>query len=292
MNSSKIQIFIEDLVLSGLSILKIILMSDLFIKYFKPQINESGKCIILGNGPSLIDSLENDTILLSDNDLVCVNFFPETQYYKKLKPKYYITSAPELWINDVSEEWQLRRTDLFHLIKNQTDWDIIFLIPSLAKKHAHWRDILSLNSHIIIKYYNITPIDGFKWFKHFCFRNNLGTPRAHNILTPSLMQMLNFGYKKIYLLGADHSWLNEIKVDSENRVLIRQKHFYDNDTAKFRQMGNIQMGVRKLHEVLHKFYHTFAGYFAIKEYAESIDAEIINATTESYIDAFKRGTID
>jgi hypothetical protein len=285
-----IQRFVEELVLTMLTVLRIIFMSGFIIRN-KKNVNPSGECAILGNGPSLTRSIKEHPSSIENIDLICVNFFPETDLYGQLKPKYFITSAPEMWIKDVSPMWEERRIALFNTIVAQTDWDIIFMIPVLAKRTKFWRANLSRNSHIKISYYNITPIEGFRWFKHFCFRNNLGTPRAHNVLTPAIMQMLNLGYKKIWLLGADHSWLPEITVDDQNRVLIRQRHFYDYESAKSLQMGNIKMGVRKLHEVLHKFYHTFAGYFMIKEYAESINAKIINVTPGSFIDAFERGDL-
>jgi hypothetical protein len=288
------QKIVENFVLTCLTILKILVFSDvlIFFKHKKLKIKPGKESIILGNGPSLIESIEKNPSFITDKDLVCVNLFPETPYYKQLKPKYFITGGPELWMKNVSEEWEVRRKHLFNTIKDQTDWDIIFLIPTLARKHKHWREILSLNTHIKITYYNITPIEGFKLFIHFCFKFKLGTPRAHNVLNPAIMQMMSFGYRKIYLLGADHSWLKEIIVDDDNRVLLRQKHFYDHESAKHTQMGNIDMGVRKLHEMLHKFYLTFSGYFIIKDYASTVGTKIINVTPNSFIDAFERKDIE
>ena len=290
---ARIQIFLENFILTCLSIIRIIILSDIFIllKQRKPVINCSRESVILANGPSLSESIDSNPEFLTGKDMVCVNFYPETSYYKQLKPRYFVTGAPELWIKDVSPEWEIKRNNLFETIKNQTDWDIIFLIPSLARKHKSWQNVLKVNPHIKITYYNITPVEGFKWFKHICFRLSLGMPRPHNVLTPSLMLILNYGYKRIFLLGADHSWLPEITVDNQNRVLLRHRHFYDENTASLLQMGTIKMGVRKLHEVLHKFYYTFAGYFIIKEYAESLEATIINATPDSFIDAFDRKSI-
>jgi hypothetical protein len=73
-----------------------------------------------------------------------------------------------------------------------------------------------------------------------------------------------------------------------NRVLIRQKHFYDENTAKPRPMSRAGVGERKLHEILIKFVHAFSGYHEINEYAKSRGVEILNATPGSFIDAFKR----
>ena len=293
MSSTAFQLFIENFFSTCLTILRILIFSDIFI-YIKQKwvlIKVDRESIILGNGPSLNKSIENKSESLVNKDLVCVNFFPETEYYQQLKPKYYITGAPELWIENVSEEWKVARKNLFMTLKNKTEWDLILLIPTIARKHKDWMNILSENKKIRIAYYNITAVEGYKWFRHFCFKTGLGVPRPHNVITPALIQMLNFGYKKIYLLGADHSWLPDIKVDNENRVFTLHKHFYDQDTANPVQMRNLKMGTRKLHEVLHKFYHTFAGYFIIRDYASSLKADIYNSTPDSFIDAFERRDI-
>ena len=45
---------------------------------------------------------------------------------------------------------------------------------------------------------------------------------------------------------------------------------------------------RKLHEILHKFYLSFKGYFDIKAYAKKKGVSIINLTKGSFIDAFEK----
>lgn len=86
----------------------------------------------------------------------------------------------------------------------------------------------------------------------------------------------------------DHSWIPEISVDEDNRVLINQKHFYDDGKTSGQPMGKLGRGERKLHEVLQRFLHTFEGYFTIKAYAEHINAKIYNCKPGPFIDAFER----
>ena len=145
-------------------------------------------------------------------------------------------------------------------------------------------DSLSIN----IKYFNPTPIEGFKNFKHFCFKRGLGIPRPHNVLIPSLMIALNMGFKSIYILGADHSWLSEIKVNNYNQILFSQKHFYNPNNKTEKPLIHFSGIQRKLHELLQVFVWAFSGYFVVNEFAISIGAKILNATPDSYIDAFNR----
>ncbi len=105
------------------------------------------------------------------------------------------------------------------------------------------------------------------------------------------MNCIYLNYKVIYIIGADHSWLPEISVNEKNEALINQKHFYDEADSKPEQMNDLISRPRKLHEIIHKFYLTFKGYWLIKEYASSKNVRIYNASEISTIDAFERKKI-
>jgi len=268
------------------SIFRIVVMSK-FIVNLK-QSAQRKEIIVLGNGPSLKTLLEKHRDFLEGKELICVNTFPNTDLYEQLKPRYVIVGGPEFWINNIDEVYLKLRDDLYSDMVRKTSWDVDFLIPSQARKMRFWKDILHQNKHINIVYYNITPVEGWKWFEHAMFNAKLGLPRAHNILNPAIYTSLIMGYKKIYLWGADHSWLKEISVDENNQALVCQKHFYDENSAKPIKMRQRGTGARKLHEILHKFMHAFASYFILREYSATLGATIINNTPGSFIDAFER----
>ena len=281
-----IQIFINNLVLSTLSVIKIIILS----KFHKQNklVTENNAVVILGNGPSLINSYKENKGFINSMDKICVNHFAETNLYSILKPNIYILAAPEMWIDDVEEFYFKKGEKLFSTIANSTKWYLSLFIPANASKFQRWQKEIKQNKNITIHYFNTTPIEGFNWFENYCFSRNWGMPRPHNVLIPSLIIAINTAYKKIYLLGADHSWMKDIWVSDNNEVLLTQKHFYDIKTAIAKPMDNLGKGSRKMHEVLIKFVYAFKGYFRIKEYADYKGVEILNATPESYIDAFKR----
>jgi len=96
----------------------------------------------------------------------------------------------------------------------------------------------------------------------------------------------------VYLLGADHSWLTQISVDSDNKVLLNQKHFYDEDSSTAKQMHkNHGKGNRQLHEVLEKFYYSFQAYHLLQSYATTRGTFVANLTQDSFIDAFPKKKI-
>ncbi len=287
MDKSKFQIFIENLLLSSLSLLKILLLSKFRIKYEKSRDDDS-ECIILGNGPSLNKTIAENPFFFKNKTLICVNHFAESDLYKELKPNYYVLNAPEMWMDNVDVFNYKKGENLFKAIAKNTFWDIVLYINYNAKKYKRWYKTLSSNSYIHINYFNTTPIEGYNFFNHFLFKRNLGMPRTHNVLIPSLMIILNSKFEKIYISGADHSWLKEINVTDDNRVLLTQKHFYDKKTAKELPMGKLGKGERKLHEILMKFAYSFKGYFRIKKYADLMGISIINITQGSFIDAFEK----
>jgi len=264
---------------------------------FKLNKKKTKSLIILGNGPSLNETLRHQ-YFFHDKELLCVNYFCRTEEFAELKPSFYVITSLEYFFNEEKKEFAIERRRTLESIAEITDWPMTFFVPAKAKSQREWKSIFENNKNISIYYFNTTPISGFNFFTHFCYKNNWGMPRPHNVLIPSLMLGIRMKFKNIYITGADHSWLQELFVDSDNEVLLSQKHFYDKQAQKqehYRDMSIPQpmyhggsTKTRKLHEVLEKFYYTFRSYWRIKSFAEDNSVKIYNITTESYIDAFER----
>lgn len=272
------------------SLLKIGLLSKLKSKHKRYKVNKD-EVIILANGPSLNDDMANPDFVskVKESDSACVNHFAKSEYFKILKPKYYILAAPEFWAKGVDDFYSNFRLDVFNDIAKNTAWKMLLFVPFEAKKNLFWKKIIGENEQITVVYFNHTALEGSRRVLNFFFNKKLGMPRLHNILGPSLMNMIWLGYKKIYLSGVDHSWIPLIHVTEDNVAMVGQPHFYDAD-AKPEPMRRFE-NQRKLFEILEKFQLTFKGYFYIKDYADSSGVEIINLTKGSFIDAFKRETI-
>lgn len=247
--------------------------------------------VIISNGPSINRTLE---LLLNKHeqyDTLALNMFAISHFYRILKPHWYVIVSPDMWTDNGDIRLRDKKDSLWSALVDHTDWAMTIFLPAEAKSMREWKLYLDKNQNIGVAYFNRTPIEGFSLFRNFCFRLNLGMPRPHNVLIPSIMIGINLGYKNLYLLGADHSWLPEVSVNSKNEVLVNQKHFYDENTAQPLPMSK-QNGYRKLHEVLHKWYISFKSYFIIAEYAKSCNTSIYNATPNSFIDAFERRAVE
>ncbi len=255
--------------------------------YTKPLQSKNKSVIILANGPSLSKSLPSLTPK-KNLDYICVNNFTNTEDFVRLKPKHYVVVSEQFYNVGNSIKENNHRESMIESLINKTTWPLVFHCPVSAKKHSAFIDRIKKNKLISINYFNTTPIEGFKWFKILAFRLGLGSPRPHNVLIPSLLIAINTGFKKVILIGADHSWLKDISVNDNNEALVNQKHFYDANTSKPEIMRNKGVQPRKLHEILQKFVYSFSSYFDLREFATSRNVDIYNATPNSFIDAFER----
>ena len=282
----KIQYFLKRLAETIHALIKIFLLSKYRsgIKYQK----RTRSAVILLNGPSLTMLVENHLSFLKGKDLFCVNHFPLSDLYEKVKPDYFIISAPELWLEDVEKRYTENSKKTFRALNKKTDWPLKVLIPFAAKKSKFWYNEISKNQNIEIIYYNDTGIDGFQNIIFWFFRRKLAMPRPHNVLVPSLINAINLGYPSVYLWGAENNQFLDITVDDDNNALINQKHFYDWGKTRHKTMHQLGKGRRRIHEILHKFMLSFAAYHIIETYARHRSTRIINQTPGSLIDAFER----
>ncbi len=287
--AEQLQTYILNGIKSIATILKIIIRSKYFINL--PRTSEE-ELVIMGNGPSLKEILGSDVENLQNKTLWAVNFFGNSPFFEKVKPSYYLMVGPEFWRQNVQPNYISLRETLFENIINKTQWPMTIFLPPEAFKSKFLKKYLHKNSALSFKAFNPTPVEGVQWFNHLLFKRNLGMPRPHNVIIPSIMVALNMGFKKIFLIGVEHSWLPTISVNDNNEVLFRNKHFYDPDKIKDHRMYRLGLRPRMLHDVLEKFMLTFRGYVLMAEYAAVKKAKIFNCTPGSFIDAFERKKIE
>ena len=266
---------------SLLSVVKIVLQSKLVTR-LPGHFSNPDELLILANGPSLKRTVEESADFVRGKTLLAVNFCVTSPMFEQLKPELYLIADPLFWI--VPE----KREQLFRTMAEKTTWDMNFLVPARALKNKEWQPLLAGNPHIRLYIYNTTPIEGFQGVCNWIFSKGWGVPRPHNVLIPSIAMGIRLPFKKIYLAGADHSWLPEITVTDDNVVLMHQKHFYDQNKSKAATVTQENLHSARLYTILYHMYVAFKSYFVLEDYARSRGKEVINVTPGSYIDAFKR----
>lgn len=282
--SDKIQKWAGNLEQTFLSLIKIALKS----KKTSPLphgLKNADELVILANGPSLNSTVERNRAFLDSRTLLAVNFCATSPMFTELKPELYLIADPLFWIVDE------KREALFGALAQKTDWSLHLFMPARSKVDKKWQQIIESNPNITVHIYNTTPIEGFASFTNFIYRKGIGMPRPHNVLIPSIATALRMPFKKIYLAGADHSWLPEITVTENNEVLMHQKHFYDKGVSKADTVKQENLSTARLHTILYHMHVAFKAYFTLRDFAVKLGKKIINITPGSYIDAFERMTL-
>lgn len=239
-----------------------------------------GRLIVMGNGPSLNDTISHHLDTLIENDTMAVNFAALSDAFFKIKPKWYVLADPLFFSNSESANMQRLRESL-----KCVTWPMTLLVP-----HGSDTSHLTDNGNILIMTFNCNGIEGFSFFRNFAYRRRLGMPRPRNVLIPAIMCGLWLGYDTIDIVGADHSWMQSIGVDDQNRIISVQPHFYQDDKSEQTRV-NTEYADYHLHQIVHSFYVAFKSYHDIAAYANHIGSKIYNCTPVSFIDAFPRRPI-
>jgi hypothetical protein len=284
----KMKDFLTEFYQSLFSVIKVILTSKWFLSYKKHQVNK-GDCIILGNGPSLNEDLKENLKFILDRYKVCVNLFAFSNEYELIKPNYYVLAGPEFWLKNTIEFHVQQRAKLAKEIIEKTNWPMKILAPLMARNSEVYNKLIT-NKNIEFILYNSTPVEGLPFIINRIFKMNLGMPRPHNVLIPSIFLAINLGYGRIIIFGADHSWHEDIKIDANNTITVNHQHFFESDEKRM-PMYKLDGEKYRMHDIFRKLYFSFKGYFILQNYAKYRKVQILNASSKSYIEAFDKVTI-
>lgn len=243
---------------------------------------EKGTIIIMGNGPSLRTAIEQDWDTLMRYPRLAVNLSALTPDFIKLRPQYYILADIAFFLKNktgkVPELWRALAG---------VSWSMTLFLPAGARRMT---EVKSLPANVKVRYFNLTPAEGFRWLMHPIYDSGLAMPRPRNVLIPSIMCSMREGFTRIVLIGADHNWSKTLWVTDRNRVVSVQPHFYEDDSEELKRAEEIFKNVH-LHEVYENYAIAFRSYFDVKAYSDRRGVRILNATPGSFIDAFERASL-
>lgn len=262
------------------SLLSVLFFSKFSVnKYFKKQqkIRKANECCyIFGNGSSLKSFLESNPQHLEN--VMVVNFFGSSSLFRELKPNMYIV-LDNILIGRPVGDYPKEQVEKLYEDLQAVDWPMTFFYPSNGTRSI----ISSLlkNKNINIVTYNMTPVSGFKSICHWLFKKSLGMPRPQNISNAAVFCALNFGFRKIYLYGVEHSWMKNFSVDPDShRIYLDDGHFYDKNNIEWLKKGEYCDFLSHIHMAL-------KSHMELREYADSINAKVVNKTPTSFIEAYE-----
>ncbi|GAB3573382.1 hypothetical protein GCM10027578_34370 [Spirosoma luteolum] len=248
-------------------------------------------CAVLGNGPSLNESLRLHTDFLRQTELVCVNNFAHSPVFAQLRPQNYVLFDPAYftYAGLPTDRADIRQT--VTALAEQVDWPLTLYVPQFARGSWLTQRLAEKNPNIQLAPFNYTVVDGFRALRFWLCARGLGMMQAQNVIIATLSLMINRRFDTIYLFGADTSWHEQIRVSNENQLLMQQTHFYEKADqvahvpvyADARQQHSWSMASQFLS--IHK---VFRGYDRLADYARHRGVAVFNASARSYIDAFTR----
>lgn len=245
--------------------------------------SQGGSMVILANGPSLADTINQSTDSLMSMPRLAVNFAANAPQFTSLRPDYYLMVDPLFFSGtDTPNLAQLKQS------LAAVDWPMTLIVPADAKKRLD-RTIIA-NPNISLATINYIGASGFHWLENMLYSSGRAMPRPRNVLVPAIMAAMAMGYDTIYLTGADHSWMQTIWVDDDNHVISVQPHFYKDHPDEQKRVDTTYRGLR-LHQVVESFAIAFKSYHSIARYARHRGTTILNATPHSFIDAFERAPL-
>ena len=249
----------------------------------KSDADHKGKrLVIMGNGPSLRDTLDESRGVLESHDTMAVNFAANTPEYFMLRPRHYILADPHFF---KGEELDLKKDPNVETLWSnlrKTDWEMTLHVPAGCRPAVPY--------NVRVRHFNMTPAEGSDALCHALFRRGLAMPRPRNVLIPAIMEGIRDGYSEIWLVGADHTWPHTLYVDDLNRVVSVQPHFYEDNRKELDRVAAEYAGIH-IHDVLGSMTVAFRSYHDIRRYADREGVGIFNATPGSLIDAFTRRSL-
>ena len=242
------------------------------------KLKQTPFCYVLGNGPSLKEVLNEGEIKCGDGDMICVNMFCSSEYFKRLKPKFYLLCDGQ-YFNPTNDRTIKQVHDLIDSL-NSVDWPLYLVIPPSISSSCLLLASID-NPKVSILRNNCTEVNGFQCFCHLVYSHRLGMPRCQTVINYALMTAINMKYEQVFLFGAEHSWSRDMWVGDDNRLYTGDPHLYKNEKDVIALNHDIASECRDLARV-------FETHKQIKQYSDVQGVKIINKTKGSFIDAYDR----
>lgn len=249
---------------------------------------ENGEVYIMGNGPSLKQSLEYLLHAGEKKKFFAVNDFAVSELFEQVKPCYYILIDNGYWVEEskaTERDLKLRQI-VFNNIIEKTQWSMGVFIPDYAYKKKYFHSLLQNTKISLIPYnrYSIKMEHSDYYFRHL---EKNDTAYFNNVLANAIYCAINRGFDEINVLGAEHSWTKDIRVNDQNQVCTIKKHFFEDDSELI-PWEKSDGTLFSMAELLSALTLHFQAYDLLEEYAKRKNVHIYNLTSGSFIDAFER----
>lgn len=245
--------------------------------------------VILGNGPSLAEDLPR---LIAQGeyeakDVMAVNYFALDERFTTVQPAYYVLSDPMFFRDSAYRD---RVAELYRVLNERVTWPMNLYVQYYNPERFDYRAALP-NPNIRIVKFHTQVYSGFRSVEFWLFRHGLGSANFGTVVQVCEYVALLLGYKTLELYGVDHTLLDGLCVDDENRLCRADGHYYDDAPAAPKPIfQKVPHRPYTMAIYLAEVAELFRGHEVLRDYARSLGARIINRTRGSLIDAYERDT--
>lgn len=244
--------------------------------------------VILGNGPSLAEDLPRliERREHLTKDVMAVNFFALDERFEAVRPAYYVLSDPMFFRDSAYRD---RVAELYRALDEKVTWPMNLYVQYYNPERFDYRAALP-NPNIRIIRFHTQLYRGFRGVEFWLFRRGLGSANFGTVVQVCEYVALLLGYKTLELYGVDHTLLDGLCVDDENRLCRADGHYYDDAPAVPKPIfQKVPRRPYTMSVYLAEVAELFRGHEVLRDYARSLGARIINRTRGSMIDAYERG---
>lgn len=246
---------------------------------------------ILGNGPSLGRELPRllESGAAAERDFMAVNFFALDERFEQLRPAYYVLSDPMFFRQSALRE---RVDELYRTLNARVTWPMHLYVQFYNPEHFDYRAVLP-NPLIRIIPFHTQLYNGFPSLRNRLFRRGLGSANFGTVVQVCEYIALLLGYRTVELYGVDHTLLDGLTVDDENRLCRIDRHYYDTTPAAPKPISQkVPPRPYTMALYLSEVADLFRGHETLRDYAAWLGARIVNRTRGSLIDAYERDPLD
>ncbi|MFC0179615.1 hypothetical protein [Thorsellia kenyensis] len=257
------------------------------IKLYKTKKN----IIVIGNGPSLTNDVDFIYSNIGSADFISVNHFAENEIFFKIKPQKYILLDNYFWNEKADRKLVERREYLFEIL-NRITWEMQLLLP--INSNVKYIEKKISNSNVKILPFKLIDISAIGLYLNIqiaakLYSNKIITPPSCNVLIYAVYFSVLAKYEKIYIVGADLSFHNDVSVNQiTNDVEITYRHFYGNSEKVILFKNPEREKKMTMLELMDTTYLTYYGHYSLAIFALNNGCEIINKSSFSMIDSYKR----
>jgi hypothetical protein len=248
------------------------------------DIHRGQRCFIVGTGPSINSQ---DLSPLKDEIVFSLSRFYYHSLYETIRPRYQVFSG--MTLHPFLFEKDGLPCDIYKEAELKIISEIIF--TCIGDKQFIQENNFFQKQQIF--YVAPDPDSGMKDI-HVKGLDLTKSIFGFYLIPELAIQIAIFmGFREIYLLGLDHTWLYEVL---HGRDFDHQ--FYDLKTGVLGKDNNREFISKKqdeyasFHQLISLYYHFYEDYSALKKYGENKNIKIYNATRGGMLDIFERVTLE